>query len=444
MYGDFSNTTFDPLRRYSRVLQQQGRMQSDADWNESGDLLLHALRALARDVVGRHGGPDASFQVGAVGDEDGALDFQAAAGHYYVDGLLCEADEPLRYSDQDDHPNAPPLADGHSYLAFLDVWERWTSSLQDPLLREVALAGPDTAGRARIIRQLRVHEIDDGPTSVTEGWFYDVVVPTLQPDARGRLRARARFERDAEDPRIVPPEAQYRGPENQLYRVEIFATANPEGERPATYVWSRDNGSVVFALLDLEADAGSNRSTLTLDGLHPDAQRGLAVGHWVEVRDDTDDLDGVALGRRRRLHRVISVDELESQVVVQGVPDLAVRFDEAAHPLVRRWDQDGDPDLDGALPIEEGDGDDHWHEVEDGVRVQFAAGQVHRPGDYWLIPARTLIGDVLWPQESGGPRALLPRGVTHHYAPLAAFRLQDGELRDLIELRRGFTPLAGP
>ncbi len=44
----------------------------------------------------------------------------------------------------------------------------------------------------------------------------------------------------------------------------------------------------------------------------------------------------------------------------------------------------------------------------------------YRTGDYWLIPARTIIGDVLWPQDlSGNPDPLPPHGVKHHYALLA-------------------------
>ena len=32
--GDFTRDTFNPLKHFSRVLMQQGRVQLDADWNE--------------------------------------------------------------------------------------------------------------------------------------------------------------------------------------------------------------------------------------------------------------------------------------------------------------------------------------------------------------------------------------------------------------------------
>ena len=39
MRGDFSRDTFDPVKHFSRVLQQQGRVQLDADWNEQTAIL---------------------------------------------------------------------------------------------------------------------------------------------------------------------------------------------------------------------------------------------------------------------------------------------------------------------------------------------------------------------------------------------------------------------
>ena len=42
MKGDFSRETFDSVKHFSRVLQQQGRVQLDADWNEHTAIVLHA------------------------------------------------------------------------------------------------------------------------------------------------------------------------------------------------------------------------------------------------------------------------------------------------------------------------------------------------------------------------------------------------------------------
>src|SRR6185503_5210695 len=61
MNGDISRITFNPLKHFTSVLLQQGRVQIDADWNEQSSILLHYLRALGADLIGQHGGPDDLF-----------------------------------------------------------------------------------------------------------------------------------------------------------------------------------------------------------------------------------------------------------------------------------------------------------------------------------------------------------------------------------------------
>ena len=58
--GDFTRDTFDPLRHFSRVLMQQGRVQLDADKNESDSIHLHHLRTLGADLMGPHAAPMSS------------------------------------------------------------------------------------------------------------------------------------------------------------------------------------------------------------------------------------------------------------------------------------------------------------------------------------------------------------------------------------------------
>src|SRR5690349_1269515 len=90
MKGDFTRDTFDERNRFTRVLMQQGRVQLDADWNEQVSALLHYIQTLAADLIGPYGGPqqDLGFRISS----HPALsnDFFIGAGHYYVDGILCE------------------------------------------------------------------------------------------------------------------------------------------------------------------------------------------------------------------------------------------------------------------------------------------------------------------------------------------------------------------
>ena len=160
MKGDFSRETFDPAKHYSGVRMQQGRVQTDADWNEQEALQRRRIRIEARDVIGRCGAPEdnAGF---AVSITAGAM--RIGTGRYYVDGILCENElEGLAYEAQPDFPGAAPFADAlakakaNAALAYLDVWERHITPLDDPLLREVALGGPDTATRVKTVWQVRL------------------------------------------------------------------------------------------------------------------------------------------------------------------------------------------------------------------------------------------------------------------------------------------------
>ena len=57
MNGDFSRFTFAPQRRYDRVLMQQGRLQTDADWNEQAAIEAHRHQIALQDIIGRSGVP---------------------------------------------------------------------------------------------------------------------------------------------------------------------------------------------------------------------------------------------------------------------------------------------------------------------------------------------------------------------------------------------------
>ena len=93
MKADLTRVTFDPLKQFSSVLMQQGRVQLDADWNEQNAILLHYLRGLAADLFGPAGGPASNLGF-AILPLDAKLpahptDFAIGSGRYYVDGIAC-------------------------------------------------------------------------------------------------------------------------------------------------------------------------------------------------------------------------------------------------------------------------------------------------------------------------------------------------------------------
>ncbi|SFS96426.1 DUF6519 domain-containing protein [Saccharopolyspora flava] len=441
MHADLSRISFHPERGYSAVVAQQGRVTLDADVNEQMLTQLLQHRTALTDLIGQHGGPEGSagFKIARLPGRNGLDDLSIGGGRYYVAGILCDATRPepgVAVPDEGapppapaqpetwtywDQPNAfrdPEIPEDRlpaelPYMVYLKVWERVVTAAEDPDLREVAL-GAETSARLKVVwqvlalpaSQLRVRNADASVEALQDAfdeWARDRT-------AKGaRMAARAQRPDDADDPCVLRPDARYRGPENQLYRVEIHE-GGPASE--ATFTWSRENGSVVFAVDELD---GAWASLATLGG---DAKLDLDVGDVVEFTDTAR----TSRGEPAELLRVEELDLPERRVRLSAEPELGHRPE--LHPILRRWDhrepRGGRPMRGGALPVEEG----RWIGIEDGVEVFFnptdPEGPGYRSGDHWLVPARTATGDVDWPTDPAD-RPLLqpPLGVVEHYAPLA-------------------------
>jgi hypothetical protein len=428
MKGDFSRDTFDATRHFSRVLMQQGRVQLDADWNEQSAILLHYIRTLARDLIGPHAGPSADwgFEIKAAPDDN--TNFVIGSGRYYVDGFLCEnepqydgdgADRPVTYFSQPSYPlsrEANRLAG--DLLVYLDVWERHITTIEDDRIRESALGGPDTASRAQVVWQVKTapvseDEIEQLLEPETHATTWESLVEQWQPSQRGRLRVRVKPHAGSyTDPCITKPDANYRGAENQFYRVEIHKVS-PDG-RAATFKWSRDNGAVVAAW------TGTDGNDLVVSHT-----RGFESRPWVEWAHDELEL----LGLPGELVKIAQVEDGVLTVDTERSSSVPVWRREFRNPKIRRWDQRASEKTklyEGALAL----APNSWIDLEEGIQVFFAEDEdeadlpIYRPGDYWVFPARVATGEVEWPQfyPAQGrpePKALPPHGVEHHFAPLA-------------------------
>ncbi|HYK20328.1 MAG TPA: DUF6519 domain-containing protein, partial [Pyrinomonadaceae bacterium] len=486
-------------------------------WNEQNDILLHYLRSLATDLIGPHGGsgqpgfalimPDIiDADIAKLKDANGnpltpegirklkrslrESGFVFSIGRYYVDGLLCENDSYLGFAEQQGYPFSGSLTLDYirdqtaTFLVFLDVWERHVSCNEDGDICEVALGGPDTATRAQIVSAVvipppgptsaRLYDqqkladnaknlrdaiaaknqanIDAATKALNE--FAEQVRVDLRQGSRANLRARARITGMPEGDCNIQPEAQYRGPENQLYRVEIQRggvawDGTTDGENPtgnvadaATFKWSRDNSSIYFPILNLQGDS------VQLSTLGRDSSRSLQVDDWVEIIAD----DLVLQGQPGPVVQIKSINPDELTITLTEGVDLSYDESSTSHPVLRRWDQrdSNGESAKNVLLVREGTGEDlNWIELEDGVQIQFPrdSDNLYRAGDYWLIPARVATGDVIWPKVQQGnkwvAKPVPPHGIDHHYAPLAVISVDNSRniTRDL-DCRRIFTPLA--
>ncbi|MBT2676087.1 hypothetical protein J7E95_35955 [Streptomyces sp. ISL-14] len=472
MHADLSRLTFRPERHYSAVVAQQGRVQLDADINEQTAIQLHQARTFAADLIGRYGGPSgaAGFKIDYVGGRHDIDTLFIHGGRYYVDGILVDATRPApgvpvpdddaegsaeqdaaappaywTYWDQPDGFRDPEKPDDRlpspaqaPFVVYLKVWERAVSAAEDPALREVALgaAMPDTAARVKVVWQvlplsLAALEIEETEPSkaVVRAAFDNWAKKRAMSNARLAARSERPDHAD-EDPCLVKPDARYRGQENQLYRVEVHAGGEA---KDATFKWSRDNGSVVFPVDELDG------TWVQLASLGHDDKLDLDVGDHVELVD-------TAYASRLEPLPLLRVEELDlpgRRVRLSAEPDQSVGRLPHLNPFLRRWDHHEGPRRKGrttalkggAVPVAEGE----WLPLEDGVEVYFAKGATYRTGDHWIIPARTATGSVEWPTNAAR-RPLLrgPFGIVRSFAPLALVKGEGGT----VDLRLAFNPLA--
>jgi hypothetical protein len=433
MKGDFSKNTFKPGKHFHDVLMQQGRVLLDAEWNEQSAITAYRTETGDADIIGKSGtpfdetNPDGGFKIIPV-NAGGAevippatgVNLKISKGHFYVDGILCEntADQ-LLFTTQSDYPHSLPTQPGGTYRAYLDVWLRHVTALDDGSIREVALGGPDTTTRAKTTWQVKLEKVDDGTTC---RGFGEIVATG---SAKGKMKARPAQADKLKDPCGLAESGGYRRLENQLYRVEIHKTGN---KNTATFKYSIDNGSVIAKW---ESQDSTNKNILNVNSIGRDELLGFSPGNWIELIGDNTELFGNPGVLAKILlveNTTITIDEIILPPVPADGPAITTidRLGFGNNPKIRRWDSEDPATKKGELKLGPG-----WIKLgDDGVEVEFD-GTEFKSGDYWLIPARTATADVEWPQEPDPadptkelPSFQFPEGITHHVAELAILKLE--------------------
>ncbi|TFH51549.1 MAG: hypothetical protein E4G89_02045 [Methanothrix sp.] len=384
-----------------------------------------------------------------------AGDFLVPRGRYYVDGILCENDEHTFSSEMKDFQDAFDPQDGKDYLVYLDVWERHITSVEDPDIREVALGGPDTTTRVETVWQVKAKDIEDfeeknrsqektATSNNEENQASDrldckTAAEKLslwcQENEGGLLSVRLGMVNAEGNLCKMEPASRYRGQDNHLYRVEIHQSGIPqeagrdeigreesgseETEREdssknqhyATFKWSRDNGSTVFAVENI-IEGSRLRIRIGRDPISI-----LKADDWVEILGESTELKG-KLGK---LVRIMGIDESERIVTLDKNVD---EFLGEEHIKIRRWDGGNEISYDKKFIVGE-----FSFELEDGIVVIFS-GDKFRTGDYWTFRARELTGNIDTFER------MPPHGIEHHCSALAILSRQDGKFRLKEDCRR--------
>jgi hypothetical protein len=403
MPGDYSRYSDQPQKRFSALFMQQGRVQLDADWNESVEILRRRIREEANDIFGPSAVPrqttPTGFQIAWVGT-GATSDISISPGRIYVDGILAECfpDETFSYSKQPYLPNPTALSGlTGNLLVYLDVWEREITGLEDPSIVDPALNGVDTGTRLQTIWQVKTAQVAGGATASCVSDF-----SKMFPPSGGRLTATTIPATQAPNPCELPAAGGYQGVDNRLYRVEVHDATN------LLIKWSRDNASVATSVTTITNSATSSVATVASTGADDDLS--FHVGDWVEVIDDAHELNGQA----GLMANVTAVNAAQRTLTLDR-PLTSGAFNPSSNTVrVRRWDQtQGLSTNSGLVQVTPG----VLVALENGIQVKLdivPGGSLH-VGDAWVFAARVLTGKVD-PLTSAPPIA-----VRHHYASLGTF-----------------------
>ncbi len=348
-------------------------------------------------------------------------------GWYAIEGLVAELAEATAYPEVS-YPGGAGEAEtdlsdlasaGRWVVAYLEIWERLMTAVEDPGIRENALGnGLDTSVRTEALGQVKflVLELADYPDAASaeaaaRAAFANVQAPqsSLAVDLTS-----ATFD---PDPCALPTLDGYTGTDNRLYRFEV---QDGGALGTATLKWSRDNGSHLFAVE--EADDGDNELVFLPDSGVEDGDLVELLGDEIDLGDEiaSDGLTGRAtitggafVPATRRVGQLVQLrfvdvdtngNERFSLVDLDGAAVTVFTdvwpYAASALTRVRRWH--------GRIVTEAATTE---YEIENGVTVTL--GGTFRPGEWWISEAR-----VSTPNENGTP-STSPHGPERLFEPLA-------------------------
>ncbi len=247
MGSDLARISFDPSRGYRSVVAQQGRVTLEADINEETVIASEALRVETIEVVGPSGTPDDGYKV----SYDTTNGLVAAKGTMYVGGWRLTEDSPVPFNKQPEWLDQPQQTtiQGNALAALL-VTEQSISATEDQALREVALGGPDTAARTRLMQHFVLLPTTAAQCSAAEtpleaalkNMGLTINPATLELDYAATLKVSFFPPTQSSNPCCPPAQGGYLGSDNQLVRVAVTAFSGSHG----TLVWGWNNASFLY------------------------------------------------------------------------------------------------------------------------------------------------------------------------------------------------------
>jgi hypothetical protein len=456
MAGDYARVSYDPRRKWRGLTAQQGRVSVEADWNEAVAIARERDRQLTLDVVGPVGTPDQGYAVTAIpaaGGPPGSTpgDLLIGAGTLYLGGERLDLDAPVDYALQPDWLDfstdpfwlapAVPTAPGTSYeVVYLLAAEQEVSAVEDPALADVALGGPDTMQRQRILQ----HFVRQVSPSGDLGDSWSAVVGSLQSaglqfdPATMRAESAAALTVSFTNPAVAPGPCQpvmtggYLGAENQMIRVMVVAA---DTSAVPTIVWGFDDASFLYRIQAAAFDPGTGNTTLTLASAPVDSYHIPVAGQAVEVLRDAAQLTATSPVQLRETDFIASpagivtlltnaYDPNQRQLVVSGQLPPDYLSDATPQLFLRVWQAmvAAPPGQPVALISVNQAGT----AADTGVAVTLSSstGAFHQ-GDFWRFALRPIQPAVVYPgRYLAGPQP--PDGPRTWACPLAVVEWEAG------------------
>jgi hypothetical protein len=428
------------LNGYIAVLKQQGRADLDADWNEQSAIWTERFRRLTLDLVGEFAIPLAPNDITDnnsdalridrfISGPGGVFDFDIGKGMAYVDGLPIRFLGELTYRGQPDYPEPEALPITGNLLVYLESWEKTVNFIDNELIREPALGGPDTCLRIKSVGQIKVLPTEnitsqsDALTFLKEKYLATNVLLTMQIDQSAHQIPMSFGEIDSGSGAI---------PGNLHYRIELHMGVTSDGTPEEGAKWSDENAAVVIPIIK----AIDTRSVLAGEPEEV-ASESFKPGDWVEISNIITEL-------HRQGGQMALIENLEASEY-----GLTITFDRDIYPLLARKKNGTHAGLEGGLgprlrrwsgyisPL----AFKHVYNLGRGIKLTFTSPEkkmILEPGDYWTFAIRDRVYNKRF-----APLKAVPHGIRKHRFPLAIIlRDSKGKSEKIIDCRRFLKPLA--
>ena len=439
MKGDFSSLQFDPTENLNGVLQQQGRVLLDRDWNDQAQITQHWQDQSGADVIGTGlaavpvESPDGFkvVQANVTGTAPNqTVELQVQPGRVWANGLLCylpgDPADPTaavtRVADylqppvQDPAGTVAAIVNGTRDIVVLEVSREELSAFQLPdELLEPALGGVDTTERVHLRTAFKLWRAAGGETCHT-------IVDKLKDDPAKQGHLTVQLQPTVTVPGDCPVVmgGGYTGFEHFFYRIEIAAVNSAQ---PASFKWSQFNGGLVGRGQLITTP--SNRITIRANHAAI-VNSGLTSFYCEVISYDAD---------RGTWNATFGADvTLSGGDLIIGAVRLGAFAASTDTVFFRLWNGiKSISDFDAATP----------KELLDGIQLKFDAPTAsnYTPGAYWTFKVRA--GEITNPDTLIDDE--VPFGPVYQRVPLAEINWGPAGVSvvppDIEDCRRRFRPL---